>query len=92
VIGNLNATQYFSGNTLQMRTRTKLTGPMAAEFKLRDQIGVNTLLWSPCNVVRGMNIILSIDIVGPARKSGLITYEQYADGLRAPFQLVWKRC
>ncbi len=33
-----------------------MTGPLDQDYQIRDTLGINTVVWSPCGAVRSLNI------------------------------------
>lgn len=72
--GYCKATYYFSGDSKQLSRSLKFDGPIAKDYLKTDEIGVESVVWSPCGTEGLLNIKTSVEIrpLGTP-KYGLIT-------------------
>lgn len=96
VKATLQASLYFQGQASTATAKTVLTGPLDRDFVVRDSLGANAQVWSPCGAQRALNINSQIVLSNSAntRGFGLVTIDTGADapsGL-GKLYITWKRC
>lgn len=94
VTGVQSTTQYFAGRADSVKLQTTFRGPMDTDYQLRDQLGISSILWSPCGVNRSLNLSTQIrlDNSGNRNGSGLMTLDQISTRASHRYGLIWKRC
>lgn len=95
---NVQATQkssyYFQGQSATASLQTSFTGPISRDYQVRDVLGLNAQVWSPCGASRALilNAQVRTDNSRSRNGRGLLTidsifaYSTYRYGIR------WRRC
>lgn len=84
---------YFMGDVSSARLSTTLTGPLAANYKMKDMLGIEALVWSPCGATRALNINAQVLLTSSNRYShGLISLDRISGSVEQVYGLRWKRC
>lgn len=88
-----SAKYYFQGAGSTATLTTTMTGPLDRDYQIRDTLGLNAVVWSPCGARRALNInsqVLLDNAAAPGRH-GLITTESIGP-FSARYGLQWTRC
>ncbi len=88
------STYYFQGQLQSARLRTTMVGPLDQNYSARDQLGLGSVVWSPCSAVRSLNINTEVradNSFNPAGQ-GMITIDSIDGDFKLVYGLRWKRC
>ncbi len=88
------STYYFQGQMQNARLRTTMVGPLDQNYQARDQLGLSSLVWSPCSAVRSLNINTEVRADNTYNRygQGLITIDSVDGDFKLVYGLRWKRC
>ena len=93
VTATQSAAYYFQGSALTARLNSTLKGPLNAEYRIKDTLGISAEVWSPCGAVRALNINSQVNLQSTSRNaSGLITLDRISGNFETIYGLKWKRC
>lgn len=92
VSGQQQSLYYFQGSSTQVPMRSTIYGPYANDYRYRDQIGVSSLVWSPCGLRRALNINTSVTLRGPYGARGLMTTDSIDGSVIHQYGIQWQRC
>jgi hypothetical protein len=84
---------YFQGSSLTSRLSTIMKGPKQASYTIKDILGIEALVWSPCGATRALNINAQVSLQSTNRSAfGLITLDRIRGNIEQVYGLKWKRC
>jgi hypothetical protein len=95
VEGTVKAVYYFGGSTRQATAQSVFRGPMDDDFVIRDTLGLESLVWSPCGVERNLNINTQVRVNNSRNRagSGMVMLGDFIDwGQTLTVNLTWRRC
>ena len=76
------------GVTLQ----TTIRGPYTNNYEAHDQLGITSLVWSPCGVSRALNIKSEAFVRTSGGRSALMTVDTIEGEFRQVYAVQWRRC
>jgi hypothetical protein len=85
----------FQGQIYTARLATTLRGPNNGDYQIRDSLGLDALVWSPCGAQRALIINSSIRLVnnsGNFNAQGVITTDSINGKVTHIYGLQWRRC
>lgn len=88
----VQSSYYFSGSDARTNTRTVTAlfrGAMSGNYTKSDNIGVESMVWSPCGVERALNIKTAANVQG---RNGLLTVDTVDGEFKQVYYLKWRRC
>jgi len=93
----MSATQetiyYFQGEVAQVSAHCNFVGPVSKDYLVHDEIPLNTVVWSACNVVRPVNANSQIRInPGKPGTSGQMTTDSIDGKIKHILGLQWRKC
>lgn len=93
VTASQTSTYYFQGSAAQARLSTSLRGPLSANYKIKDTLAIEGLVWSPCGLSRALNINsqVRVDSAGASR-SGVIALDRIDARIAHVYGVQWRRC
>lgn len=83
---------YFQGQGQTGRFNKRIFGPNFDDFFFREQVGLESLVWSPCGAQRALNIKTSLMARSDGRGYGLIGNDSVDGEIRQIYGLRWRRC
>ncbi len=85
---------YFQGQGSTAVLKTIMVGPTDQNFTIRDTLGLEALVWSPCGAQRALNINtqLTVDNSRASWSHGLITTDSIDGQLKLLYGIQWTRC
>lgn len=85
---------YFQGQMRTGRLQTVVYGPADRNYAARDQITMENQVWSPCGVVRSLNINTEVRVDNSAApfRQGIITVDSIDGQFKQIYGLKWRRC
>jgi len=90
--GVIQSSYRFSGGASTPVLRQTLSGPVATDYLKTDNIGISSLVWSPCGVTRALNIKSEVRLEGDRARSGLMTVDTIDGEFKQIYALQWRRC
>jgi len=94
VTGTLSALYYFSGaNQQQVQTQTVFQGPTDQSFTASSNVGIASVVWSPCGAELPLNIKTSLSVfsTNPNAK-GLLEDDTLDGDIQFVTGVQWQRC
>lgn len=94
VTGAQTSQYYFQGQPQTATLRTNLVGPRAEDYTIRDTLGLNAVVWSPCGAVRALNINAAVNVNNQNNLTGrgLMTLDTVDGAVVHTYGLIWRRC
>jgi hypothetical protein len=94
VEGTQKAVYYFGGSTRQATAQSTFRGPMDEDYVIRDTLGLEAVVWSPCGVERNLNINTQVRVNNSRDRnaSGLLTVDSIDGSVEQIYHLSWRRC
>lgn len=92
--GNLSSTYRFSGavGRNSVTLHTNLYGDIVDNYEVHDDIGIETLVWSPCGVNRALNIKTEARVAASGRSNALLTVDSVDGEFVQIYAMKWQRC
>lgn len=93
VTGTQVASYYFQGQGYTGTFSTDIRGPYDDNYQVRDQIGLNAMVWSPCGATRALNIKTEVRLAARSSASkGVMTMDSVDGEVKQVYGLNWRRC
>ena len=93
VNGLQQSSYYFQGQMGTARLATPMYGPLDQDYEVRDTLGVQSLVWSPCGAQRALNINTEVRVSSfDPNAQGLITTDSIDGQFHLIYGLQWRRC
>jgi hypothetical protein len=95
VSGVQQSAYYFQGQLQTARLQTTLSGPRVGDYQIRDSLGIDALVWSPCGAQRALIINSSVRLVnhsGSSSARGVMTTDSINGTVKHIYSLQWRRC
>jgi len=83
---------YFQGQGRTGGVSKQIRGPIQDDFFFREQVGLASIVWSPCGETRALNIKTSIMARSNGRAYGYIGNDSVDGSLSQEYSLMWRRC
>jgi hypothetical protein len=94
VTGLQKANYYFQGQRQSANAGTPFYGPTDKDYQVRDTVGLDAEVWSPCGASRALNINsqVRLDNRRAPESRGLLTTDSIDGTFTTKFYLNWRRC
>lgn len=94
MVGTQQTSYYFQGSSATARLASNISGPVARDYQIRDNLAVTSLVWSPCGASRSlnMNTEVRIDNSRNSRGQGIMTLDSIDGQLKHIYGIQWRRC
>jgi hypothetical protein len=93
VTAEQKSSYYFQGDAKTAALTTTVRGPITKDYHIRDSLGLEALVWSPCHLSRALNINTQVRAAAASRFArGLITLDSIDGTLTHVYGLRWRRC
>lgn len=94
VKGTQQSSYYFQGQGSTGTLKTPMFGPIDQNYQIRDTLGLQALVWSPCGAQRSLNINSQLILDNSARPSahGLLTNDSIDFQSKLIYGIQWQRC
>ncbi len=83
---------YFQGSLRQAPLRTRITGPFNDDYMIRDRLGLESVIWSPCGASRAVNIDSSVQVSARRGAQALMTIDSIDGEVRHIYGIQWRQC
>jgi hypothetical protein len=85
---------FFEGEFPSTALRTTLRGPFDDNYEIRDTLGLDAVVWSPCGEDRALNVNTEVRVNNRSNRqgSGLITNDTITGELEHTYGIRWRRC
>lgn len=88
-----SSSYYFQGQTGSVKLTSSVNGPMASVYKIKDTLGIESVVWSPCGAGRALNVSAQVLLSSSDRNAyGLISLDRITGKIEHSYGLIWKRC
>lgn len=93
VTGTHMASYYFQGQGTTGRFASNFAGPYVNNYQVRDTIGLEAQVWSPCGQTRALNIKSEVRLAARNRNAqGVMTVDSVDGTVAMKYGIVWRRC
>jgi hypothetical protein len=93
VTARQQSTFYFSGQSAQTSTGTNFKGPRTGDYTLSDQLGLSSVVWSPCGSPKALNLNSEVRLnSSKTGASGLITDDSIDGKVTFIVGVQWQNC
>lgn len=84
---------YFQGDLKTASLLTQMRGPVTKDYQIRDTLGLDAVVWSPCGATRSLNMNTQVRNTAQNRLArALITIDSIDGQLTHIYGLQWRRC
>lgn len=90
--GQQISSYYFSGQTKTGNLRTNFYGPVDRDYQIRDTLGLESVVWSPCGANRALNMNTQVRVTASGRQRALLTIDSIDGELKHIYGIQWRRC
>lgn len=93
VTGEQQSAYYFQGQARTATLKSVFRGPTQQDYQIRDSLGLEAVVWSPCGASRALNINTQVRLTSTNRfASGLLTTDSIDGELTHVYGVRWRRC
>jgi len=90
--GQQVSSYYFSGQAKTGSLRTNFYGPTERDYQIRDTLGLDAVVWSPCGANRALNMNTQVRVTASGRQRALLTVDSIDGELKHIYGIQWRRC
>ncbi len=90
--GQQVSSYYFQGQPKTGNLRTTYYGPAERDYQIRDTLGLDALVWSPCGANRALNMNTQVRVTAPSQRRALMTIDSIDGELKHIYGVKWRRC
>lgn len=92
--GMLSSSYYFTGaaSSSDPTLRTLVSGPYSRDYQVKDQIGVESVVWSRCGVDRPLNIKTSVQVRARNGSRAYMTVDSIDGEFKQIYYFQWRSC
>lgn len=83
---------YFQGDLRAVTKRSDFRGPLSQDYTVRDLIGIESLVWSPCGMNRALNVATSVGVMASSGRRALATVDSIDGEFKLIYGISWRRC
>lgn len=83
---------YFQGGLNGPALVSNFYGPRVGDYMARDNVGITSLVWSPCGVNRALNVNTSVRVAAPWGRRALATVDSLDGEFKLRYWVQWRRC
>jgi len=84
---------YFQGEVAQVSANCNFIGPVSKDYLVHDEIPLNSVVWSACNVVRPVNANTQVRINNiPQGATAMVTTDSIDGKIKHILGFQWKKC
>ncbi len=91
-VGTQKTTYYFQGSSQQVSLQTNYSGPKNNDYHIRDSLGLDAMVWSPCGVTRAINMNTQVRVAAGGSRRALMTIDSIDGQLSHRYGIKWRRC
>ncbi len=93
VTGTQKSTYYFQGQRTGPSLATNLYGPTDRDYQIRDTLGLEAVVWSPCGEKRSLNINSQVRLEArDPNANGVMTIDSIDGELKQTYGIQWRQC
>lgn len=90
--GTQKTTYYFQGGSQQASLQSNFSGPADKDYHIRDSLGLDAVVWSPCGMTRAVNMNTQVRVTGSGGRRALMTIDSIDGQLTHRYGIQWRRC
>lgn len=90
--GLQQTTYYFQGSPSSTTLRSLFRGFFDDNYHIRDTLGLSALVWSPCGVIRPVNLNTEVRVQALGSRQALMTIDSIDGQLEHRYGIQWRRC
>ncbi len=90
--GTQKTTYYFQGGSSQASLQSNFSGPADKDYHIRDSLGLDAVVWSPCGATRAVNMNTQVRVTGGGSRRALMTIDSIDGQLSHKYGIQWRRC
>lgn len=83
---------YFQGQAVGPSLQTTFVGSVDQDYHVRDTLGIEALVWSPCGASRALNLNTQVRVSARGSSRGLMTIDSIDGQLAHTYGIRWRRC
>jgi hypothetical protein len=91
-VGTQKTTYYFQGSSQSVSLQSNYTGPKNADYHIRDSLGLDAVVWSPCGATRAVNMNTQVRVTASGSRRALMTIDSIDGQLKHRYGIRWRRC
>ena len=94
VTGSQTSRYHFQGDRRTATLQSTYRGPIDQDYHIRDTLGLQSVVWSPCGASRSLNINTAISLNNRRNRNGggLMTTDTIDGQLTHVYNIKWRRC
>jgi hypothetical protein len=92
VQGQQRSDYQFINYTGTITLQTILDGPYTDNYERQDNLGIESVVWSPCGLEAPLNIRTQVALSGPSNLPAAMTTDQITGTVSQIYGLTWRRC
>lgn len=83
---------YFQGQAAGPSLQSVFTGPANKDYRIRDSLGVDAVVYSPCGANRALNLNTQIRVTARGGQRALMTTDSIDGQLTHRYGIRWRQC
>jgi hypothetical protein len=83
---------YFQGQSTGPALQSTFKGPTDKDYHIRDSLGVDALVWSPCGASRALNLNTQVRVTTRGNQRALMTIDSIDGQLTHKYGIQWRQC
>jgi hypothetical protein len=83
---------YFQGQSFGPSLQSSFRGPVAKDYHIRDSLGIDAVVWSPCGMTRALNLNTQVRVTASGGRRALMTTDSIDGELTHVYGLRWRKC
>lgn len=91
-VRGIQRTTYSFPFTNQATFATVINGPYQGAYQRFDNIGLESVVWSPCGAVAPLNLRTSVALQGSRTPSASMNLEQFTARVEQVYGVQWRQC
>ena len=92
VLGRQKSTYEFPFFSNSVTLQSVLPGPYTGGYERTDNLGISSVVWSPCGLNTPLNIRTQVALEGASLPRAALTTDQIDGRVRQVYGLVWRAC
>ncbi len=83
---------YFQGQSLGPSLQSTFTGPADKDYHIRDSLGIDAVVYSPCGLSRALNLNTQVRVTASGGRRAMMTTDSIDGQLTHVYGIRWRRC
>lgn len=92
VLGKQRSTYEFPFYSNAVTLQTTIPGPYTGGYSRQDNLGISSVVWSPCGMNAPLNIRTQVALEGSMYPMAMLTTDQIDGRVRQIYGLTWRSC